>query len=182
MSWKEIAAMFVVAYGGKITIAILLGALFIVGGQAHGATIDYLTLNVASHHTDDSYCYDGECGQQYNELNLGLGITHTLRDSVDLSAGFYNNSYNITSVYGVANFNYDFGTGWLVVSPGITIGAVTGYRNTPMRLEEFSVGDTSLLVLPNINFDVFRFRTTVGMIPGMQGRSPLYTLQLGWKF
>lgn len=91
-----------------------------------------LDINGASWHSENSYFHGGQ-NRQYNESNLGLGLSYGFHDNLDLKVGFFDNSYQKTSVYAGAFAHWDFYTQdrqW-VISPGAFLLLASGYENTP---------------------------------------------------
>ena len=134
--------------------------VLVVFSAAVGA--DSLDLIVGSKHTVDSWKtttthrYAGGSYQtteytEFNENNLGLGYN---ADN-GFSAGFYDNSFNKTSVYAGATFQ----TQQKYLNVGITVGGITGYEHitgmtvTPMAMPFVTAGTETVKV-------------KVGYIPG----------------
>lgn len=124
--------------------------------QAGDLTLD---INGVSQHSKDTYWYQGKT-HRYNESNLGLGLTYGVKKYVDVSAGFFENSYYRTTVYAGFRLGPEFVFGDVVVSPGIQAGYASGYVNTP-------VNSSSLrpVVLPNLRVAYRGVGVTVGYVP-----------------
>lgn len=152
-------------------------ALFVaIPAQAGGLTLD---INGLSQHSKDTYRYQGKM-HKYNETNLGLGLTYGVNKYVDVSAGFFENSYYKKTVYAGVRFGSEFVFGDFVVSPGIQAGFATGYADTP-------VNSSSLrpIVLPNLRVAYRDVGVAVGYVPRAVSGSAIavsvVTIQLNIK-
>lgn len=168
----------------------------------------WLDINIGSKHSKDKWyngvlCDEnwencdpstGEVGE-YNENNLGAGLTYGITDYFDVLGGFISkNSFNNFSLYGGGNLKYPIfiKRKKLRFEPGIMLAVATGYEGT--RLEhKFSVGD--LTPFPLLNLTVFVYDVIyarVGYFPDLDGnpshewengdRSGVITFQAGVKF
>jgi hypothetical protein len=105
-----------------------------------------LEVHMASKHFDDNF--------DYNETNLGLGYSHDIFDSVQLTGGGFNNSYDTTSIYAGAKWlPLDFN----VFRAGVVVGVVTGYEDhtdaksvQPMILPEIQIGTDKIFLISRI--------------------------------
>lgn len=109
---------------------ILATALVLASFPAAGEV--FLDINGASKHSKDTYSYRG-VKQEYNSRNVGLGLTADLNKYFALSGGFYDNSYDRLSGYAGVTLKYDLLYGDFRVTPGVTVGLATGYKNTPVH-------------------------------------------------
>jgi len=159
----------------------LIGTILLFSGTAVAEKGDVtLVVNLLSWHGDDTYCYENKCGQEYNETNLGLGAKYEFQEGFEVVGGFFDNSYNKTSVYGGMNFKHTikFMDGILEIAPGLTAGFVSGYDDTPERSQGLRP-----MVLPNISATVNHVQVTLGYIPGIgEDTVSVTTLQAGWVF
>lgn len=119
----------------------------------------YLDVNGFSRHSQKYYTYQGQ-RQAFNEDNAGLGLTSSWTDNVDLTAGFYRNSYAKPSVYGGANLHMNFKGGPIVWRPGVSVGLVSGYDNTPDH-----AGVVRLAVMPNVAISTGNLGVKIGYVP-----------------
>lgn len=128
----------------------------------------WLNTHLASYHHQAQY--------EYNENNLGLGISYPLSPEFDLVTGFYENSYNKTSYY--AGYrrhtadNYGF-------SVGISAVVVTGYEDT-----RYTSASAIVMFLPNLTYSLKNFRVELGIIPAFSKRdyTAVTTFTIGTKF
>lgn len=145
-----------------LTAAFLAG--MITGMSVFSRAADlYLDINGFSRHSQTHYTYQGE-RQAYNADNAGLGLTKQLTDGVDLMAGFYKNSFHKPSIYAGANFHINFLSGMYALRPGVSVGLVSGYDNTPDH-----TGMVRLCVLPNIRASIQNLGVKVGYVPAIGG-------------
>lgn len=108
-------------------------------GSARAET--YLDVHISSHHLIG-------VDKDYNERNYGLGITND-----DYSYGFYENSYNRTSVYVFGHTSTDMWFG----SAGLNYGAVTGYEYM----------NVMPIILPFLTFGSDDLKLVVGALPNV---------------
>ena len=141
----------------KRITSFLLGSLFCSAVVADDNLL--LDVNGYSWHSRDIYT-SGGMSREYNSMNTGLGLTKQVSNHVDVSAGVYENSYYKTSVYGCANFHLNFGGGALIVRPGVSVGIVTGYDNTPDN-----TGVVRPIVLPSLVASFNDFGVRFGFVP-----------------
>jgi len=122
----------------------------------------YIDLHVTSWHSKDTYTKQGVT-KQYNNKNFGLGVTKSINLYNDVSAGFFKNSYYDMSTY----IGIDTHTN---TNPriGVIYGVVTGYDQG------------YVLAMPNVTYDVDRYRVRFGLIPGSEVQA--LTLTVSYKF
>lgn len=126
--------LFVTTY---LSVMLLLAAMF---PKAYAGDF-WVEANLASYHPSaDSYCYEGTC-DDFNEFNYGLGLSYEMDELVEWTGGFFRNSYDKNSMYAGIKFKHDFQLDGGALTPGITVGAVTGYDNT-----EVEAGPLQLMV------------------------------------
>lgn len=113
-----------------MTKTILATALVLASFPAFGEV--FLDINGTSKHNKSTYQYRGET-HDYNNRNVGLGLTVGLNKYFDMSGGFYDNSYYRWSVYGGVKLKHDLQYGDFRVTPGISVGLVNGYKNTAVH-------------------------------------------------
>ena len=164
------------------TILILL-ALSVPLLTAYEASANdlWLDINVASYHAgSDGYCYQGEC-DDFNEFNYGLGLSYELDDTFEATGGFFRNSYDKHSHYLGVKAKYDFARGDWALTPGLTVGLVTGYDDT-----EVEASTLQPMALPSVTVSYKRVRGTVGYIPlnlvSDDAGADVITFQLGVRF
>lgn len=79
-----------------------------------------------------------------------------------MKGGWFKNSYEKTSVYGLVAFKWEFFKGrTLSVAPGVALGAVSGYKNTPERTDEIAPWGAGML---SLNYRG-RWRANIGYLP-----------------
>jgi hypothetical protein len=145
---------------------------------AHAAKGDtWLDVNLTSWHSERDYVWEREV-RRYNARNFGLGATYELTDWFEAKAGFFENSYDKTSLYAVAALDYDLlpSSRWLL-APGVAGGLVTGYKNTPEQTG--TVAPWGLVTL-TIGRDS-RWRLNLGYLPSRLfdvGTVDLVTVQI----
>lgn len=133
----------------------------------------WVNAHLMSKHGSDNYTdIRTDEIKPYNETNLGLGLEYEMKDNSSIRAGFFDNSHNETSVYGLVNVHTSYGTG---VSVGINVGLATGY-------EARSGTTVTMVVLPAINFQYDRVRVELGAIPAIGEYSSVMTLSAGVRF
>ena len=118
--------------------------------------------------------------REFNETNIGLGVTYEAGKWYEIKAGFYENTYYKTTAYAGANVAYDLRIGDLVVSPGVTVGLVTGYDDTPMQ-----VWAIQPMAMPTLSVQYKSVRLNIGYMPLNQvfnRGNDIITFQLGLKF
>lgn len=140
----------------------------------------WLDVNLASYHTAaHEYCDSNKC-DSYNQFNYGLGLTYDIDGTMGVTGGFYQNSYNKTSIYGGMVFKHDFTYGKVAVSPTLLAGFVTGYADT-----EVKANFLKMMALPAVSVSYDHVRVLVGYLPmktlGSAGTDVL-TFQAGYRF
>jgi hypothetical protein len=143
----------------------------------------WLDINVTSIHGKDTWEYNGKEGA-YNENNFGLGLGYQVSDFGEWKIGFYENSYNKTSVYAGMRFRTNLLLGFIedptwVFAPGLTLGVITGYNDTPEEARALNP-----VILPSIDIGHRSIgRMNVGFLPatGVNG-THLITFQFGVGF
>ena len=172
----------------KTILALVFG--FGVASANAADLIDSISLDVTlgSRHSAKTYRYKGGV-YEYNEKNYGLGITASFKEfaprNVEVSAGWYENSYNHTSAYVSVTAKHEFRFGGFAASPGITFGYATGYEKTPAKAPFLQA-----TVLPNLHISFRGIGVRVGYIPASRyansedGKVPIavWTLQSSYKF
>lgn len=100
-----------------------------------------LDINIGSRHSEGTYWglenrSRGYIEKKYNENNFGVGLSYGYRTWVDFKTGFFENSYEKNSFYIGAFIHKDiylFRSKMWLIAPGVNVGGVTGYNNTPMK-------------------------------------------------
>jgi len=135
--------------------------LSVIIGFAPLATADdlYLDINGFSKHSSEYYSYQGE-KNKYNSVNPGLGITMNIAKYADVFAGFYDNSYYQTSVYAGVNLKVPFTISEIGIAPGVAVGGISGYEDTPLETQKISA-----LVLPNLVFSYRNAGIRISYVP-----------------
>lgn len=132
----------------------------------------YLDINVGSLYTRDTYCYNSEC-KKYNEDTGGIGITKELNQILEVKAGIYYNAYRKQSVYALLNLKQDYMFHNLTVSPGLAIGAVTGYNDTEIDASKFMP-----VIVSNVTLRVDNYRINIGYIPNKYTSTLIFQLEM----
>jgi len=135
-----------------------------------------LDLNLTSNHTTDGYYENGQY-IKYNSKNRGAGVTYFNGENTEVFTGWYSNSYYQKSVYLGVNFVASYKFGKIAVRPGLAIGGVSGYLNTPQQTTDGMM----LMVLPNVSVGVGDFSVKVGYVPAVGDKTGYKTLQVNWK-
>lgn len=141
----------------------------------------WLDLNLSSYHSREGYFFRGDY-HTYNSRNFGIGVTYDYRSWCSIKGGWFENSYDKTSVYALINPYYDFlkSADWRIAI-GVGVGAVTGYHDTVDALPPISpMGILTLTVA-----DERRWHVSIGFIPFREllgsDHADVLTLQVGWK-
>jgi hypothetical protein len=121
----------------------------------------WLDLNVGSKHSEKNYVWQGR-RNSFNESNLGLGATYQLKTWCDVKAGWFDNSYDRTSIYALVNPKWELlhHSRWSL-APGVAAGLVTGYQHTPEQTG--AVAPWGMVTL-SLGFND-RWRVNLGYIP-----------------
>ena len=140
----------------------------------------WLDVNLASRHSEKSYFWKGRI-EEYNANNFGLGLTRELAGWCEVKGGWFENSYEKTSLYALVAVRHDLlqSRRW-VLAPGVAGGLVTGYQNTPEQTGEVAPWGLAVLTLGWND----RIRAHVGYLPSKLfnvGTVDFLTLQLSWK-
>jgi len=140
----------------------------------------WLDINVTSWHSRSDYQWEQQV-HEFNHDNFGLGATHELRDWLEVKAGWFENSYEKTSLYGLVALKWElFKNGALSVAPGLALGAVSGYQNTPERTGELAPWGAGMLSVTYRE----RWRANVGYLPSSifrKGAVNVALLQVSFK-
>lgn len=146
----------------------------------------FLDFNIASKHSQDHYyveepvyyqahpMYDHlpdthMVKYQFNEDNAGLGIRYQVHENIDISLGFYDNSYHKTSVYVGAEAHTSRKR---LISIGIALATVSGYSDTPT--------ETPLLLLPVVQIGPPQIGARIGYIPFGEIKFTTFQMYLGF--
>jgi hypothetical protein len=140
----------------------------------------WLDLNLTSWHSEKEYVWEGET-REYNARNFGLGLTRELTTWCDVKAGWFENSYEKTSIYGLVAVKYDLlrSPRW-ILAPGVAGGLVSGYQHTPEQTGEVAPWAVAVLTLGWEN----RWRAHLGYLPSKlfnAGTVDLLTVQISFK-
>ncbi len=137
-----------------------------------GATVDgsndadlQLIISGASYHVGARKYMDKDNGQivDFNEVNPGVGLQYSISDNLSISVGGYRNSYNETSIYGVASLESDPLTEIGKITVGLDAGIISGYEG--YIDERLIIGNTgfSVMASPFISVDISGI--SGGMLP-----------------
>lgn len=132
-----------------------------------------LDVNGWSRHSNNTYVYQGK-RNEYNSKNFGGGITYGISKHFEATAGFYDNSYYHTSVYGAVRIkqDIDLGSGF-VVTPGFQVGLATGYAETPVHSAY-----AQFVAMPFVRLTYRRTGVSIGYVPriGQDNTIPVSTV------
>lgn len=142
----------------KKIIAIIIFAAVV---PAHAGDL-YLDINGYSWHSNDTYVYQGK-RHEYNSKNAGLGVTYGINKYVEAFAGFYDNSYNRDTLYGGAKIKLDFEVAGVTITPGLNVGAATGYADTPAQSDYYR-----LVIIPAVRVTYRGVGLTLGYVPRIE--------------
>ena len=128
-----------VAFGVVGYVLLVIGCAFVYNGSARAAepTID---VSITSWHSSEKGYWDRteKVRRPFNNENFGMGVTiPTAYDSVAVRLGFYDSSYHKWSTYAGIRLGKVWAFGPVELNPGVTVGVVTGYKDTPMHAHEF---------------------------------------------
>lgn len=139
----------------------------------------WLDVNITSRHSEKTY-FIGRQKHTYNSNNFGLGLTWEPADWWELKAGWFDNSYHKTSIYGAGALKWNLlrGGGPWVIAPGALLGALSGYQNTPEQTGEITPWGLATLTLGHKKFG----RINLGYLPSQlfkAGTVDVLTVQVG---
>lgn len=142
-----------------VLAVIIVCAMLLLGIRPAGAdTWGVATLR--SYHTDRAV--------EHNERNFGLGIEHDIAANTRLIVGFYDNSFDRTTVYaGVAYAPWCAGP----FRFGVLAAFGSGYGDRPYPV-----------ILPAVLIEGPRFGANLGIVPRTQNSPGIIGLQLKAKF
>lgn len=147
---------------------VFIGLLLLCSSVVHASGDVWVDFHIASKHKVDGYMDNGVY-KDYNEVNLGIGLTRVVDPNADLIIGTFKNShYNRSNYVGIdihtLTANY--------CRVGLAVGFVTGY-------EEFTGKNVIPMIVPNISFGSNRYRVRIGVMPV---DNYVLTLSVGMKF
>ena len=135
----------------------------------------WLDIHLTSIHSDPTYIDQSGNDVEYNQNNFGLGLSLPVNSNIEARAGFFENSFNNTSVYVSADFHTNSNK---LISAGINTGLASGYKNTPAKTSTLSP-----MLVPYLTFKVKSFRTQIGYIPAIDPKQvAVWTISVGAKF
>ena len=154
---------------------LLLAAALMLAGTTAYSIEGWMNVHLASSHIQPVY-YDKGQPRIYNQNNFGIGLAIPVSEKLDAITGFYDNSYNETSIYAGVNYHTANKYG---LSAGINLGLVSGYDDTPNT--DYKV---IVMLVPHITYAVKNLRTEFGFIPsyGVEGKTSAMTLTVGTRF
>lgn len=144
--------------------------------QLHAEQSDtWINVHLGSNHLDlDTFTQDN-VAREFNEQNLGLGISHEFVEHWDVRAGFFENSYYKTSVYLAVSPHTSYQK---PIAVALQAGIATGYGGTPI-----GDGDLVPFIMPTISVNIKSFRGELGYIPRVNNdTSSALTFTVGYKF
>ena len=135
----------------------------------------WMNIHIGSLHSESEYEQDGEF-RSYNNNNYGIGVALPLSEDIEFVTGFFDNSYNKTSVYLGNNLHTSNQYGF---SAGIITALVTGYDETPNTRQKII-----LTLVPHVTYSLKNVRAELGIMPslGSDNRAPALTLTIGTRF
>ena len=153
---------------------LLIVAMMFVNFSAMADMSGWLDINLASKHSESSYIQNG-VRKDYNEKNLGFGLSFSLHDNIDGKFGFYENSYDATSLYGAFDFHTSYKQ---TFAAGIDIGIVTGYDVM------YPSSHFLLYGMPHVTAIWNDMRIQLGYVPAVFKRNEvsIATLRVGYRF
>jgi len=119
----------------------------------------WLDVNVGSYHSTSEYCEKDKC-KKYNQFNYGLGLSYEISKSLELTGGYFRNSFDKNSFYAGTKIKHDFVVNGFTISPGVVISITTGYNNTTVNASRMQ-----LFGMPTISVSYSRFRGVFGILP-----------------
>lgn len=141
--------------------------------QLHADT--WINVHLGSNHLDLDTFTDEGITREFNEQNLGLGISHEFIKHWDVRAGFFENSYYKTSLYLAGSLHTSYQK---PIALALQAGLATGYGGTPI-----GDGDLAPFVMPTVSVNIKSFRGELGYIPRTQSdASSVLTFTIGYKF
>lgn len=153
---------------------VVVATLLIFSTQAYSLD-GWLDVHLTSFHSNRTYIDQSGNDVEYNQNNFGLGLSLPVNSYIDARAGFFENSYDNTTVYAGADFHTNSNK---LISAGINAGLASGYKNTPAKTSTL----TPMLV-PCLTFKVKNFRTQIGYIPAIDPKQvAVWTISVGAKF
>ena len=146
----------------------------LVGNTAYSIE-GWMNIHLASSHVQPAY-YDKGKPHPYNKHNFGIGLAMPISTKLDAITGFYDNSYNETSIYAGVNYHTANKYG---LSAGINLGLVSGYEDTPST--DYKI---MIMLVPHITYAVKNFRAEFGLIPSYvtAGEISAMSLTIGTRF
>ena len=154
--------------------AIVVTMLLVSSAQAHSLD-GWLDIHLASSHAQSTYIDQSGNDVEYNENNFGLGLSLPVHSNIDARAGFFENSFNNTTVYLGADFHTNSNK---LISAGVNTGLASGYKNSPVKTSTLT-----LMLVPYLTLKVKNFRTQLGFIPAIDPKQvAVWTLTVGVQF
>ena len=153
---------------------IVVTMLLVISTQAHSLD-GWLDIHLTSFHANRTYVDQSGNDVKYNQSNLGLGLSLPVNANIDARAGFFENSFNKTSLYAGADFHTNSNK---LISAGINTGLASGYKNTPAN-----TSTVTPMLVPYLSFKLKNFRTQIGYIPAIDPKQvAVWTISVGTKF
>ncbi|MHB0978435.1 MAG: hypothetical protein ACYC1K_03500 [Minisyncoccota bacterium] len=119
----------------------------------------YIDINGKAWHDNKTYRYEKQTFN-YNENNLGLGLTYSIHKYIEISTGYYYNSFRRNTLYGAAKLKYDIKYKAFTITPGLGLGLVTGYEDTPVKADIIQP-----VVIPVLRIVYEKVGLTIGYLP-----------------
>ncbi len=132
----------------------------------------FIDLHVTSVHSQANYYLDvGDRTEEtpFNKNNGGIGLRYQVEDFLDVTAGFYKNSFYNTSVYLGGEIHSSRKS---FVSVGLAAALITGYIGTPTS--------TPVIALPIVQIGVPQVGIRVGYMPFGIARFATFSLYVGF--
>ncbi|MCG6938606.1 MAG: hypothetical protein LJE83_10630 [Gammaproteobacteria bacterium] len=159
----------------SITATMLLVTLLLVVSKQAYSFDGWLNIHITASHAKRTYMDKTGNNVEYNQNNFGLGVSLPYNSNIDVRAGFYDNSFNATSVYAGADLYVNPSR---FVTVGVNTGVATGYENTPAHTSTLAP-----MLMPHITFKMKNFRTEIGYVPSFDPKQvAFWTFSVGTRF
>jgi len=154
--------------------SIIATMFLLVSTQAHSFD-GWLDIHLGTSHAKRTYMDKSGNAIAYNQNNFGLGLSLPAYTNVDIRAGFFENSFNHTSVYAGADI---FTSRHRFISAGVNLGVATGYENTPTKTSTLAP-----MLMPHVTIKMKKFRTQIGYVPSLDPKQvAFWTFSVGTQF
>lgn len=157
-----------------IAIMLLVTILLAVSRQANAYT-GWLDIHLTTSHAHRTYTDQFGNNIEYNQNNLGLGLSLPVYSNIDARAGFFKNSFNNTSMYAGADLHMNANR---YITVGVNAGVASGYENSPANTSTLAP-----MLMPHITIRINNFRSEIGYIPSFDEKQVAFlTFSVGTRF